>query len=315
MMNGRRRQVLESMVPLGSQCLIDDVEALQEAYDLCQDYGMDSISTGGVMAFGIEAFEKGLITERETEGITLGWGNAKSLVRMVRKIGEREGFGEVLGEGVKRAAQSLGGLASEYAIHVKGLELPLHDPRSSNMLALEYATASRGADHVSAYGIADRYISPELGILHDRSTLENRFKVEGQAEAVSKMQDYMCLFNSLILCIFLCRVQYGTVGAQPSLLAEWVRHATGWDMDSKELLQAGERIFNLQRLFNVRRGLSRKDDILPPRILTHKRGGTTDAADKVPPLGEMLGRYYQFRGWTEEGIPTPQKIAELGLDF
>ncbi|MDI7258821.1 MAG: aldehyde ferredoxin oxidoreductase family protein [Thermodesulfobacteriota bacterium] len=314
MVNGRRRQVLESMVPLGSQCLIDDVEVLQEAYDLCQDYGMDSISTGGVMAFAIEAFEKGLVTERETEGIALRWGDARSMLRMVRKIGEREGFGEVLGEGVKRAAQHLGGLASEYAIHIKGLELPLHDPRSSNTIALEYATASRGADHVSAYAIADRYISPELGILEDRSTLENRFKVEGQAESVSKMQDYMCLFNSLILCIFLCRVQYGTVGAQPSLLADWIRFVTGWDMDSKELLKAGERIFNLQRLFNVRLGMSRKDDTLPPRILTHKRGGKTDAAENLPPLGEMLNRYYKYRGWTEEGIPTAQKIAELGLE-
>ena len=166
---------------------------------------------------------------------------------------------------------------------------------------------------MSAYGISERFIMPELGITEDRSTNENRFKVDGQAEVVANLQNYVSVFNSLAICIFLCRVRYGTVGADPSITSEWVRLATGWDMDSKELLKAGERIVNLKRLFNVRRGMSRKDDTLPPRILTHKIGGTVDAADHLPNLGEMLNQYYKYRGWREDGIPTEEKLAELGL--
>ena len=313
MINGVRRQVLESFIPLGSNCLIDDMETLQEAFDVCQDYGMDSISTGGVMAFAIEAFEKGIITEKDTDGIKLGYGKAKALLQMVKKIAERDGFGKLLGEGVKRAAEQIGGLAKEYALHIKGLEIPAHDPRTSNIMALEYATESRGADHMSAYGISDRFIMPELGVVEDRSTPENRFKVEGQAEITANLQNYMCVFNSLAICIFLCRVRYGTVGADPSTTAEWVSLATGWDMDSTELLKAGERIVNLKRLFNVRRGMSRKDDMLPPRMMTHKIGGTVLAANHLPNLGELLNQYYIYRGWREDGIPTEEKLAELDL--
>jgi aldehyde:ferredoxin oxidoreductase len=275
---------------------------------------MDSISAGGVMAFAIEVFEKKLITERDTDGITLGWGKAKAMLQMFKKLAKREGFGRVLGEGTKRAAEHIGGNALEYAMQGKGMELATHNPRSSNAIALEYATAPRGADHVSAYGISDRYVCPELGLDGQRGSLENRFKVEGQAEYVAKMQNLICLFNSLVLCIFLLRMQYGTVGVQPSRLAQWVRCVTGWDMDSQEFLMAGERISNFMRLFDVRRGISRKDDTLPARILTHKIGGTSDSADNLPPLGEMLNRYYIYRGWAEDGIPTPEKLAALGLD-
>ncbi|MFH1650564.1 MAG: aldehyde ferredoxin oxidoreductase family protein [Chloroflexota bacterium] len=308
LIEGRRRNLAESMVPIGARCLIHDMDALQEALDLCQEYGIDAISAGGVLAFAIEAFENGLLTEDDTEGIKLAWGDAEAMLRMLHKIVRREGFGWWLGEGSKRAAEHLGGKAPEYAIHVKGLEIPAHDPRSSNSLALEYATASRGADHLSGFMAIFPYFSPELGRNPESDLLENRFKVEGKAEEVANSQDYMCLLDSLVIC-----KQLLWHGLQPSELLNWLNLTTGLNMDIREFLKCGERIFNLKRLINVRRGVSSKDDLLHPRLMTHPRGGTSDAAVNLPPVGEMLSRYYAYRGWTAEGIPSDEKLAELGL--
>ncbi|MFC1930308.1 aldehyde ferredoxin oxidoreductase family protein [Chloroflexota bacterium] len=313
---GRRAVVYEALVPLGSQCLIDDMEALQAAFDLCQKYGMDSISTGGVISFGMEAFKKGLITKADTGGIDLRWGNTEAMIEMVRQIGERKNFGRILGEGVRKAAESIGGVALEYAIHVKGLELPAHDPRASNGTAIEYATANRGADHVSALAhSAPNFLSHELGFLENQDSLENRFLVKGRAEMVAKLQNYRCLMD----CLSTCKLMSGGKNRAdqhitPSNNAEFLGYATGWDIDLGESLRIGERVFNLQRMINVRRGISRKDDILPPRILVHKRRGKSDAANNLPPIGALLSEYYEFRGWSEEGVPTPEKLAQLGLD-
>jgi len=303
-----RHATYEALGPLGSQCLIDDMEAVTRAAELCNRYGMDSISTGGVISFAMEAYEKGLISKDDIGGIDLKWGNHEAMIQMVQKIGEREGFGAVLGEGVKRAAEHIGGIASEYAIHVKGLEFPAHDPRASNGTALEYVTANRGADHMSAMvsAIFRRTSVPELGI-----SGIGRFDTEGMPATVAKMQHFMCLFDSLVACKFLIGTMAHPYTIHPFL--EWLNSVTGWDMDFEEFLKCGERIFNLQRMINVRRGISRKDDTLPPRVLTHKleEGGTQG---NLPPLGAMLGEYYSWRGWSEEGIPTKEKLAELGLE-
>ncbi|MBI4331361.1 MAG: aldehyde ferredoxin oxidoreductase family protein [Chloroflexi bacterium] len=322
MIGGRRRQVFESMVPLGSQCMIDDFEALQEAYDLCNRYGMDSISTGGVISFAIESFEKGLVTAADTGGIQLKWGNAAAMVEMVRQIGESDQkFARLLGQGARKAAQTMGGVAPEYAIHVKGLELPAHDPRSSNALALEYATANRGACHQSASAVLPKnFVLRDLGFpesAYNPDTLENRFRVKGRGELVAKMQDYYCLLDSLIMCKPVTRgMGRSRQELAPTKFLEWLNLATGWDVSLGEFLKTGERIFHIQRMVNVRRGISRKDDMLPPRVMTHKRGGghgKSEAANNLPPIGEMLNEYYSYRKWAEEGVPTKEKLAELDL--
>ncbi len=323
MVQGRRRQVFESIVPLGSQCLIDDMEALQEAYDLCNKYGIDSESTGGVIAFGIECFEKGLITKSDTEGIELTWGNAKAMLQMVKAIGERQGFGRLLGEGVRRAAENIGGITQEYAIHVKGLEFPEHDPRMSNILALEYATENRGAVHTSARARAlGDWVCSGLGFNNTEGNLENWYQVKGCGELTARLQDFYTMLNSLTVCNHLmastraaASLEPGSPGKfiYPATFTEWLNLVTGWDMSLTEFLEAGERIFNLQRMIGIRRGLSRKDDMLPPRILTHPRGGKGEAAENLPPLGEMLNEYYSYRGWSEEGIPTRERLVKLGL--
>ncbi len=309
-----RRTLGGTINTLGANCLIDDMQAINTAYHLCNKYGIDCKSTGAIIAFAMECFEKGLITRADTEGIELTWGNSEAMVAMVRKIGLREGFGAVLGEGVKRAAEIIGGNAGDYAIHSKGLEFPNWDARSSNFRALGQATGNIGADPYNALsGVATHSAVPELGI-YERDAGEARFAIEGKGEAVARMQHYGVLVNSVGICFFaITKSMPHDQHVAPSSCLEWVDCVTGWDMDLEEFIQCGERIFNLQRMINVRRGISSKDDTLPARFLTEKlRDGPL--AGRVPPLQEMLSDYYSYRGWNEEGIPTKKKLVELGLE-
>ena len=295
----------ETLAMLGMCCLIDDLEAVARANELCNRYGLDTISTGAVIAFAMEAYEHGLITDEDTGGVRLEWGNAEAMVRMVEMIGEREGLGWLLGEGVKRASERIGGLAHEFSIHVKGLELPAHDPRAYYSQGLSYATSNRGACHLQSLShLFERSLTlPDLGY---PEVLE-RHTSEGKGEFVAKTQNLMCMFDSLKVCKF---IMFG--GVQPSHLVEWLNCVTGWKLTLEDFMRTGERIYNLKRLYNVREGVSRKDDTLPPRILTHKKG-EGGSPDNLPPLGEMLNQYYKYRGWDEMGIPTENKLVELGL--
>ena len=303
----------EAWGPLGTQCIVSNPEATQEAYSLCNKYGLDSISAGVVISFAFECFEKGLLTKKDTDGLELRWGNAREVIELVRKIGEREGFGDVLAEGVKRAAEKIGGIASEYAMHVKGLEFPAHDPRCMPTHALDYATGCIGASHMEAVGadVLENWrgedppprTAPELGF----PVAFKRFEEAGKGILVAKTQNVGSLVDSLAVCLVLSLMQW----VQPSQYVRLLNSATGWDMDKDEFLLTGERIFNLKRMFSVRRGISRKDDILPARILTQRLEGGTQGY--IPHLGLMLNEYYAERGWDEIGIPTREKLRELGL--
>ena len=294
----------ETAASFGSLCLNDDLESIAAANEVCNRLGLDTISTGSAIAFAMECHEKGLLDD--TEGLALAWGRGDTVVELCRRIGRRQGrLGELLGQGVRKAAQQIGGLAEEYAIHTKGLEFPMHDPRAYFGMATSYATSPRGACHLA--GMTHPYertvAVPEMGF----PEIPDRFAWERKGELAAVTQDLMCLFDSLKVCKF---TVFG--GATPTHLLAWTNAVTGWKMDMAEFLQIGERLSNLKRLFNVRLGASRKDDTLPPRILTHKRGGV-GAPDALPPLGMMLADYYRHRGWDEFGIPTPDKLAQLGL--
>ena len=295
----------ETLALMGSNCLIDDVPAIIKANELCNRYGLDTMSTGSAIAFGMEAFEKGLITEKDIGGIALKWGSGEALVDMVKQIGEAKGIGKILGLGPKKAAQQLGGQAQEFAMHVKGLELPAHDPRAYNAGAVNFATANRGACHLAGLShIFERALTaPEIGILEPM----DRFDVTGKGVLAAKSQDYMGVLDALEVCKF---ILFGGIGI--SIFTEWYRHVTGEDMDTERFIKTGERIFNLKRLYNVKCGISRKDDFLPPRILTWARTGE-GLTPNLPPLGTMLGEYYKYRGWTEDGMPTEEKLQELKI--
>lgn len=296
----------ETVATLGSLCLVDDLEAIVYGNELCNRLGLDTISTGAVVAFAMEAFERGLIGEGDTGGLDLRWGNAGAMIELIRQIGAASGLGALLGNGVRAAAETIGGMAKEFAIHVKGLEFPAHDPRAYNSLALTYATSNRGACHLQGFShsFEKGVTMPQLGY----PEIQDRFAVEGKGRFTAKLQDLCCLFDSLKVCKFLL---FG--GIKVDALVEWLNCVVGWDMELEEFMSIGERVFNMKRIYNNACGISRKDDTLPPRILTHKRrsGG---AADNLPPLGRMLSEYYQHRGWDDEGIPTREKIEELGLD-
>ena len=294
----------ESVAMLGSLCLVDDIEAIAKANEICNRYGMDTISAGAAIAFAMEAYEKGILTKKDTGELELLWGRGDVMVKMTEKIGKREGLGQLLGEGVRIAAEKLGKNAVEFSIQVKGQEMPAHDPRCFNAGAVGYATINRGACHLGFAHVFERVLSmPEIGVDQPLPRLE----VKGKGELAAKTQNIMGLFDSLKVCKF---SMFGGLKLTPIL--SWYNMVTGNSATMDEFLKAGERIFNLKRMYNVRCGISRKDDTLPSRFLTLKHEGE-GLNPNLPPLGELLSDYYKYRGWNEEGAPTAEKLKELGL--
>jgi aldehyde:ferredoxin oxidoreductase len=296
----------ETLGTMGGECLVDDLAAICKANDLCNRFGLDTMSTGSVIAFAMEAFEKGLITTADTEGIELRWGSGTALVEMTRKIGLRQGIGELMGEGVMRMARALGRGAEEFAVHVKGLEPSAHDPRRFWTQAMSYGTAARGACHNASWSHPYELAlsMPELGINEPHPS----YRREGTAEVTAKLQSYQSLGDALIICRF---TQVGKAVTATNVV-DWYNMITGREADITELMAVGDRIFNLKRLFNTRLGVSRKDDFLPPRFLTLNRKGE-GITTQLPPMGQLLADYYEYRGWSEEGLPTPEKLRQLGL--
>ncbi len=297
----------ETLGTLGGECLIDDLAAICKANDLCNRYGLDTISTGAVVAFAMEAYEKGLITKKDTDGVELTWGSGQALVAMVEKMGKREGIGALMGEGSKAMAAHLGKNAEEFAVHVKGLEPSAHDPRRFFSQGLSYATAARGACHNASWSHPYELAlsMPEIGIPEP----QDAYQVEGKAEFTAKLQDLMSMMDTLLICRF---TQIGKAVNVTNLI-HWTKSITGRAIDVAEFMKTGERVFNLKRLYNTRAGVSRKDDFLPPRFLTLNRKHES-LTNQLPPIGRLLGDYYEYRGWSEDGIPTPEKRADLGLD-
>ena len=293
----------ETVGMIGANCLIDDLSAISKANELCNRYGMDTISAGGVIGFSMEAYERKLITKEDLGGIDLHWGDGNAMIRMLGQIAFRKGWGDELANGVRKTAEKMGGIASEFAIHVKGLEPPAHDPRAKMSSALQLATSNRGACHLQAFtsDFDEGLCIPDLGA----AQMTDRFATAGKAENVVRMQNLMSMFDSLTCCKFLL-----FAGMKVNQLVGLLNCVTGCEIGYDEFFQTGERIFNLKRLYNTQLGISRKDDNLPLRLLTQKRGGGTEA---LPPLHQMLSEYYTIREWDEMGLPTESKTRELGL--
>ena len=308
---GRRLNVWESLAPLGSQCGITDTAQIQQAYDLCNRFGVDSISAGGVISFAMECFAEGLITLKDTDGINMSFGNGQAALAMLKKICMRQGFGAVLSEGVRKAAALIGGGAERFAIEVKGLEAPAHDPRAHNFLALAYATDTRGANHT---GAADPGI--EGFDLMDMQAV--RFSVEGTGRTVARGQNYATVLNSLVLCAFSHAgyAQYysvdGFTGVTARQVVAWLNLATGMEHDFASLMLAGERSYAVKHAVNLRQGCGPVADRLHERF-TGRRRGCGPAAEHLPPVGIMLEDYYRARGWQTDGTLTEAKSKELGI--
>ena len=297
----------ETLASFGSMQLVDDLPAISKVNELCNRLGLDSISAGAVVAFANECFEKGLLTTRDTEGLELGFDQQDANIELVRRIGTAQtDLGKLLGQGSRSAAQAIGGMAPEYSVEVKGLELPMHDPRFSWGHALSYATGNRGACHLTsvAHMFETGVNFPEAGF---GEPMDPR-QTEDKARFVYHLQNLMTMRDCLVFCLFTLISN----AVKPAQLVEWLNLATGWHMDYAAFDQAGARGVALKRMINNWRGISRKDDLLPPRMRTHRKTGK-DVDLGVPPLNPMLSDYYALRGWDEEGRPRGETVHMLKL--
>jgi aldehyde:ferredoxin oxidoreductase len=308
----------ESLAASGSLCGVGDLKKLALINQLYAQYVLDSISAGAVIAFAMECYEHGILTKEMTGGLDLTWGNADAVVEMVHRIGRREGIGELLGEGVKRAAAKLGRGAERFALHVKGQELPMHDPRGKKGLSLAYALSPTGADHMEApHDPLYAGFHPQghpMGVLGLIEPLDPLDLDARKVRAFYETQKVWSAYNSVGMCDFV-GAPLNALELQP--MVDYVNAVTGWNMSLYEMMKVGERNNTLARLFNVREGFTPEDDVLPQRLHEGIGNGALKG-EKVDPDQFFAARrtYYEMAGWDPQtGRPTAAKLAELGVEI
>ncbi|MBO3803061.1 MAG: aldehyde ferredoxin oxidoreductase family protein [Candidatus Brockarchaeota archaeon] len=294
----------ESIWALGALCGVSDKGAIARANLLCDLYGIDTISAGNAVAYAMECRERGLLKEEEVGNLDLRFGNGGAMLGLVEKVSRGEGLGKLLQSGVKRASEKLceekGDRAFlRLAMHVKGLELPGYDPRAAQGMGLGYATSDRGGCHLRGYTAGQELLGYGGG--------SNPRRTEGKARLVIERQNEKAVVDSSGICF------YAFFAMTLKEVRAMLEAATGFEYGSERNLEkVGERIYNLTRLFNVREGFRSEDDALPERLLGEPMP-SGPAKGMVANLGPMLKEYYRLRGWDEEGVPTKEKLEELGL--
>jgi aldehyde:ferredoxin oxidoreductase len=292
----------ETVFSFGSNCEIGDPAVINAADKLCEEYGMDTITCGSAVGFAMECFEKGLITKQDAGGLELTFGNGEAVIALVHLIGKKEGLGAVLSEGVRIASTKIKGSA-DFAIHVKGLELPGYDPRGMKGQGLTYALADRGACHVRS-----NTIRTELLGLPEKV---DRYGYDGKAKMISELQLTYVMFDVLISCAF------AGFAITPEDYVDAVSAVTGWPFSLEELRTVTQRTWNLTRLFNSREGFGRKDDTLPRRLFDEAstKGPSSSQVVDRKAFEKMLDEYYEAVGWdSATGIPTKKRLEELGIE-
>ena len=309
----------ETIAGFGSNCGIDDLQAVAKANELCNRYTMDSISTSSAVSFAMECFEHGLIGPKETGGLALHFGNAEAMVRCVELIARREHIGDLLAEGTRRAAEVIGGDARFFAMQVKGQELPMHDPRGKVGVGLGYAINEAGADHLTAAhdptlanpdSLSFRGAQP-LGITE---ALAPRELSARKARNYSVLENWNSFEKAIGLCFF-GPAPRSFIPVEDVLTA--VRAASGWDVDIQDLLRIGERATNLARLFNVREGFTRREDTLPERLFQPLENGTlAGIAVSREEFALAMTALYELKGWDPvTTVPSRTRLAELGIEW
>jgi aldehyde:ferredoxin oxidoreductase len=307
----------ETVAAFGSMCGIDDLKAISWANQLCNAYGMDTISAGSLISFAMECSENGIIKKGDTGGIDLRFGNVEAMIRMVEMIGRREGLGDILADGISSAAEKFGKGADRFAMHVKGMPLPFHEPRGKVGVGLGYAISPTGPDHMEFPH--DPFWSTEAGItlLRPLGILEPVDVLDLGPKKVRLfiyLQQYWDLLNSLGVCMFTTK-PFGPHTFNE--IVDYVKAVTGWQTSLFDLLKVGERHANMARVFNLREGFTSADDTLPDRLFNPMEGGTLKGKkiDKEQ-FAKAIETYYQMMGWDPEtGVPKKEKLAELGLDW
>jgi len=294
-----QRLEYETLFALGPLCGIEDPETVLQAARLCDQYGLDTISAGGTLAWAMECAEKGLLPEAQKLG--LRFGKAEAFLEALSVIAQRSGLGSLLAEGSRRAAMNVGAETAYWAMHVKGMELPGYEPRSLKTMALGFAVSPRGACH-NRSGAYEADFSGEVDRLSGDA---------GRGGLVAASEDFASVLDSLIICKFLRKCFTDFYAESAELLSK----VTGWSCSDAELRRVGERINTVKKLFNVREGWRPEDDWLPPRLLGESlpTGVAQGVGLTVSELREMIGGYYQARGWDKNGFIPEKKLRELGL--
>lgn len=307
----------ETIVAFGPLCDIGDLGAVSKANELCNSYGLDTISTGSSIAFAIECYENGLLTKTDTDGLELRWGNADAVLQLIDMIAHRHGIGDLLGEGVKRASEKIGKGSDRFALHTKGKELAMHDPRGKTGVGIGYAVSPSGADHMQAahdpvFGKPTKFMEM-AGI---SATVDTRDLGPDKVRAFL----YAHLWWGLLDCLGACKfvfIPHNAGVLDPQQLVDMVNASTGWQMSLWTLMKASERALNLARAFNVREGFTASDDALPPRLFDEIQFGPSKGAkiDREQ-FQNALHQYYEMMGWDRiTGAPTAAKLLELGLGW
>jgi aldehyde:ferredoxin oxidoreductase len=306
----------ECISALGSRCGNPHLDSIMHIHHLCDEYGMDTIGVGSAVAWAMECFERGILNQDDTGGLELRWGDADLIVKLTGMIGRREGFGDLLADGTYRAAEKIGRGSGAYVMHVKKADIAGQEPRGQKSMGLASATSARGADHLYAFPVLDEgsVFEREIREWYGEEKLPeigDRLSPKHKGYMVYHNENYAALIESLGVC------KYGTM-VPPALYYEDIIRAlevtVGWTADEKELKRIGERIVNLNRLFNVREGLGRSDDSLPDR-LTREKAPLGPPAGQVVELDAMLDEYYNYRGWDPEtGRPAADTLKRLGLE-
>ncbi|MHB1007188.1 MAG: aldehyde ferredoxin oxidoreductase family protein [Chloroflexota bacterium] len=309
----------EGMAALGSYCGVDDLPAMVKANELCNRYTMDCISTGATIAFAMECYEHGILTQADTDGIDLRFGNALAMLRMVEKIARRDGFGDILADGVMRAAERIGKGAEKYALHCRGQELPAHDGRVKGMLGISYAVSPVGADHVVVEHDTDfDFRAPQvfldqatpLGILErlPTSTIDNP-----KMRMFYYLQQHFSFMDTMCLCLF----NFGPVRHfRMHELVEGTQAITGWEISFLEIMNYGARRVNMFRAFNIREESPIDRFWLPERMFEPIRTGPREGykVDKEA-FRKAIRNYFEMMNWDEKAFPRPMKLVELDLDW
>ncbi len=287
---------LEVTGTMGTLILNGDLEALCYINKQLDMYGMDTISTGNTIAFAYYLFNQGMITAEDLDGVAPQWGEVDSALRLINKIANREGVGDVMAEGSRVFGRKFG--HEELAAQVNGLELPQHDPRGFSGMTIAYTTSPRGACHMTA----DMY-NYQMGIIDESLKIESKDRFADEAEVAARVQNLRCITNSVLMCNF-----YPIVGQE---IVELIRLVTGWDYTIEELERTGERIFTIMRLMNLRLGYNTSEERLPEIVLRPLEGPTEG---HVPDVARQLETWYRFRDWDQAtGRPSERRLAQLGL--
>ncbi len=300
--DGRKRKgpEYETIAGLGPNILIRDLGAITRLMELCDRYGMDTISAGGTLGLALHLFDRGIIDEKDTGGLILRWGDEAVAAQLLHWMARREGFGELLAQGSRRLGAHFG--AEDEAVQVNGMEVAYHDPRGVSGMALVYATSPRGACHNQS-----DYFFVDWGQAEEAVGLKFFDRQAGAEKAanVAIHQDWRTVFNALVMCLF--------ANVPPQTQVDLINAACGYNVDIKEMMRTGERGWNLKRLINHNMGLTRANDKLPKSLLEPFPNG--GSAGYVLPFEEMLDAYYEARGWDKvTGRPTREKLIELELD-